>query len=92
MGIRYMQQLDADMSAIKNKHCNQNVQKPTNCTCAIMEKHFLEMAESAYRSLRRNDTSPHGFEQFRLELIQTNDVIKDSMEVLKNIRSFCEHK
>lgn len=68
------------------------MKKSPNCTCAIMEKQFLEMAESAYRAVRRVDASPRGFEQFRRELIQTNQVMKDSMDVLKNIRSFCEHK
>lgn len=96
MGYKYIRQLESDIKSIQVRLHNQEpeteVKRPMNCTCAIMEKQFLEMAESAYRSVRRYDASPRGFEQFRLELIQTNEAMKDSMEVLKNIRSFCEHK
>jgi len=94
MGFRYLSQLESDMSSVRHKLIKPETEviKPTNCTCAIMEKQFLEMAESAYRSVRRIDASPRGFEQFRRELIQTNEVMKDSLDVLKNIRSFCEHK
>jgi len=93
MGHRYIRQLSSDINNIQNRILQQEteVQKPTNCTCAIMEKQFLEMAESAYRAVRRIDASPRGFEQFRRELIQTNEVMKESLDVLKNIRSFCEH-
>ncbi|XP_045184020.2 uncharacterized protein LOC123542299 [Mercenaria mercenaria] len=94
MGYRYLQQLESDITMVRNKLSNPETEfkKPSNCTCAIMERQFLEMAESAYRSVRRIDASPRGFEQFRRELIQTNEVMKDSMDVLKNIRAFCEHK
>lgn len=94
MSYRYIQQLDSDIASIRNKlyTAEKEIAKPSNCTCAIMERQFLEMAESAYRSVRRIDGSPRGFEQFRRELIQTNEVMKDSMDVLKSIRSFCEHK
>jgi hypothetical protein len=94
MGYRYLQQLESDITMVRNKLSNPETEfkKRVNCTCAIMERQFLEMAESAYRSVRRIDASPRGFEQFRRELIQTNEVMKDSMDVLKNIRAFCEHK
>ncbi|WAR29101.1 hypothetical protein MAR_002669 [Mya arenaria] len=94
MGYRYLHQLESDMCGVRHKLVKQEqeVFKQVHCTCAIMEKQFLEMAESAYRSVRRIDASPRGFEQFRKELIQTNEVMKDSLDVLKNIKSFCEHK
>lgn len=91
MGYRYIQQLECDIKSIQERlrFHDPEVTKPGNCTCVIMEKQFLEMAESAYRSVRRIDASPRGFEQFRRELIQTNEVMKDSMDVLKNIKNFC---
>ena len=94
MGYRYLQQLESDIASLREKLTihEQEPQKTSSCTCAIMERQFLQMAESAYRSVRRIDASPQGFEQFRRELIQTNEVMKDSMDVLKNIRTFCEHK
>lgn len=95
IGYRYLQQLESDISSVRHRLNNPpetERKKPSNCTCAIMERQFLEMAESAYRSVRRIDSSPRGFEQFKRELIQTNEVMKDSLDVLKNIRAFCEHK
>jgi hypothetical protein len=98
MGYRYLHQLESDITKVRSKLHKSEAEtelrdrKSANCTCAIMEKQFLAMAESAYRSVRRIDASPRGFEQFRRELVQTNEVMKDSLEVLKNIRSFCEHK
>ncbi|XP_052265362.1 uncharacterized protein LOC127867888 [Dreissena polymorpha] len=97
MGYRYLQQLESDITKVRSKLLKSETEterdrKSANCTCAIMEKQFLAMAESAYRSVRRIDASPRGFEQFRRELVQTNEVMKDSLEVLKNIKSFCEHK
>lgn len=95
IGYRYLQQLESDITSVRNRLTSSpesEIKKPSNCTCAIMERQFLEMAESAYRSVRRIDASPRGFEQFKRELIQTNEIMKDSMQVLKNIRAFCEHK
>ena len=51
----------------------------------------MEMASSAYKSIRRYDGTIHSFEQFKEELTQTNQVIKDSMELLQNVRRLCVH-
>ncbi|KAL3885435.1 hypothetical protein ACJMK2_025492 [Sinanodonta woodiana] len=92
-GLRYLKQLKADVNTLRMqlKKPSLEVLKPVDCTCAIMEHHFLQMAESAYRSLRRIDCSPGGFQQFKSELLQTNAVIQDSLQVLQNIKSFCDH-
>lgn len=66
--------------------------RPENCTCAVMEKQFLQMAENAYKNIRRKDSSAEGFEQFRKELVATNEVLKDSLNVLKNMKEMCEHR
>ncbi|KAK3600366.1 hypothetical protein CHS0354_015509 [Potamilus streckersoni] len=93
-GLRYLKQLKEDVNTLRMKLKRQGmgVSKPVDCTCTVMERHFLQMAESAYRSLRRMDCSPGGFQQFKTELIQTNAVILDSLEVLRNIKNYCEHK
>ena len=56
-----------------------------------MEKHFMEMATSAYKSIRRYDGTLNSFDRFKHELTQTNQVIKDSMELLQNVRRLCVH-
>ena len=63
----------------------------TNCACTEMEKHFMEMASSAYKSIPRYDGTMNSFAQFKEELTQTNEVIKDSMELLQNVRRLCVH-
>ncbi|KAK3600362.1 hypothetical protein CHS0354_015505 [Potamilus streckersoni] len=92
-GLRYLKQLKVEVNNLRMqlKKPSLEVLKPVDCTCAIMEHHFLQMAESAYRSLRRMDCSPRGFQQFKTELLQTNAVIQDSLQVLQNIKSFCDH-
>ncbi|KAL3885434.1 hypothetical protein ACJMK2_025491 [Sinanodonta woodiana] len=93
-GLRYLKQLKEDVHTLrmKLKRNGIDVSKSVNCTCSVMERYFMQTAESAYRSLRLIDCSPIGFQQFKNELIQTNAVLQDSIEVLGNIKSFCEHK
>jgi hypothetical protein len=57
-----------------------------------MERQFLQMAENAYKNIRRHDTSADGFAQFRKELTETNSILKESLTVLNNMKEFCEHK
>jgi hypothetical protein len=57
-----------------------------------MERQFLQMAENAYKNIRRHDTSADGFAQFRKELTETNSILKESLTVLNNMKAFCEHK
>lgn len=93
-GLRYVNQLELDLVSLKQRlryDTPELVQKPLNCACAEMEKHFMEMAMSAYKSIRRYDGSVNGFERFKEELTQTNKVIKDSMELLHNVRRLCVH-
>ena len=83
-----------DLMSLKHKvqYASQEiVNNHTNCACAEMEKHFMEMATSAYKSIRRYDGTMNSFEQFKQELTQTNQVIKDSMELLQNVRRLCVH-
>ena len=93
-GLRYVNQLEMDLLSLKQRLRYADpevVHKPSNCACAEMEKHFMEMAMSAYKSIRRYDGSVNGFERFKQELTQTNQVIKDSMELLQNVRRLCIH-
>ena len=93
-GLRYINQLEMDLMALKHKIHSANPEKTTRltfCACSEMEKHFMEMATSAYKSVRRYDGTIDSFKQFREELTQTNIVIKDSMELLQNVRSLCPH-
>ena len=88
-----MRQLQSDIGKLQSQLKNPEPEiKPSDCTCAVMERNFLEMAECAYKSVRRKDCTPEGFEQFKRELTQTNDVLKEAMDILKNIKDFCEHK
>lgn len=65
---------------------------PDNCTCALMEKEFLKMAEHAYKNIRRQDGSTESFVRFQKELSETNAIINESLSVLKNMKSICEHR
>ena len=62
------------------------------CTCALMEQNFLQMAECAYKRIRRLDDTPVDFERFRTELAQTNDILRESMGLIKHIRDICDHR
>ena len=93
-GQRYIHQLEMDILALKHKMHSASPEmtaRHTFCACSEMEKHFMEMATSAYKSIRRYDGTISSFEQFREELAQTNKVIKDSMELLQNVRRLCAH-
>lgn len=63
-----------------------------NCTCALMEKEFLKMAEHAYKNIRRQDGSTESFVRFQKELSETNSIINESLSVLKNMKNICEHR
>ncbi|XP_061170982.1 uncharacterized protein LOC133180485 [Saccostrea echinata] len=65
---------------------------PDNCTCALMEKEFLKMAEHAYKNIRRQDGSSESFVRFQKELSETNTIINESLSVLKNMKNICEHR
>ena len=93
-GIRYISQLEMDLMSLKHRlhyAYPEMTNKPTNCACAEMEKHFMKMATSAYQSIRRYDGTMNSFDRFKQELTQTNQVIKDSMELLQNVRRLCVH-
>ncbi|KAK7100012.1 uncharacterized protein [Littorina saxatilis] len=62
------------------------------CTCATMERNFLQMAEGAYTRIRRMDNSPEDFDRFRTELAQTNEILRESMGLMKHIRDLCDHR
>ena len=93
-GLRYVNQLEMDLLSLKHRlqyARPERANRHTNCVCAEMEKHFMEMATGAYKSVRRYDGTMNSFEQFKQELTQTNKVIKDSMELLQNVRRLCVH-
>ncbi|KAK6178398.1 hypothetical protein SNE40_013193 [Patella caerulea] len=62
-----------------------------NCTCSVMAEHYLQMAEAAYKNIRRKDSSPASFEQFKRELCQTNDILKESVDILTDMKKMCKH-
>ena len=93
-GLRYVIQLEMDLMSLKHRiqfDSTERLSRKSNCACTEMEKHFMEMATSAYKSIRRYDGTMNSFEQFKEELTQTNQVIKDSMELLQNVRRLCVH-
>ena len=93
-GLRFFNQLEIDLMSLKHRiQCSspESFSRHTNCTCNEMEKHFMEMATSAYKSIRRYDGTMYSFKQFKKELTETNTVIKDSMELLQNVRRLCVH-
>ena len=66
-------------------------QKRGDCSCLTFEKHFMKVAESAYKNIRRPNRSPQAFQRFRQELCQTNDAMKDSLNILIHMKEFCDH-
>ncbi|KAL5020371.1 hypothetical protein ScPMuIL_003263 [Solemya velum] len=61
------------------------------CLCQEVEEQILTMARTAYRNIRRHDMTPAAFEQFKKELSQTNDIVKDSMEIMHTLKILCKH-
>lgn len=73
-----------DVAPISNK------KKPL-CSCQEVEEQILVMAKTAYLAIRRRDTTPAAFEQFKKELSQTNEILRESMEVMNTLKMLCEH-
>lgn len=93
MNMNYLKQLETDVTVLNQQLRRSELEtRPENCSCAIMERQFLQMAENAYKNIRRHDTSADGFAQFRKELTETNQILKDSLTVLNNMKEFCEHR
>ncbi|KAL3886439.1 hypothetical protein ACJMK2_026431 [Sinanodonta woodiana] len=61
------------------------------CTCREVEEQLLLMAKHAYHNIRRRDETPAAFEQFRKELSQTNEIVRDSMEIMNTLKILCTH-
>ena len=98
--MEYLRQLENDVKMLNNKLTKQETEtrfssltRDTNCACSCseMEKQFLSMAENAYKNIRRQDMSTEGFAQFRKELNDTNEILKESMGILEGIKECCEH-
>lgn len=49
------------------------------------------MAKTAYKAIRRRDNTPASFEQFKKELSQTNEIVKESMEIMHTLKILCKH-
>ncbi|OWF55198.1 uncharacterized protein LOC110463052 [Mizuhopecten yessoensis] len=93
MNLNYLKQLEADVNILNSKLSKPEPEiRPDNCSCAVMERQFLNMAENAYKNIRRQDMSTEGFAQFRKELSDTNDILKESLQVLQHMKEFCEHR
>lgn len=67
-----------------------NKKKPL-CSCQEVEEQILIMSKTAYLAIRRRDTTPAAFEQFKKELSQTNEILRESMEVMNTLKMLCEH-
>ncbi|OWF51729.1 uncharacterized protein LOC110448711 [Mizuhopecten yessoensis] len=65
--------------------------KKPQCSCQEVEEQILVMARTAYSTIRRRDNTPASFEQFKKELSQTNDIIKDTAEVMHTLKILCKH-
>ncbi|KAK3597936.1 hypothetical protein CHS0354_042281 [Potamilus streckersoni] len=61
------------------------------CSCREVEEQLLLMAKHAYHNIRRRDETPAAFEQFRKELSQTNEIVRDSMEIMNTLKILCNH-
>ncbi|KAK3096106.1 hypothetical protein FSP39_023291 [Pinctada imbricata] len=83
----YSRQREIDTSLYR-----QQPEVQSNCTCAVMEKQFMKMAENAYKNIRRQDDSSESFAQFRRELSETNNVLKDSIVILQQMKNVCDHR
>ncbi|XP_005113387.1 mucin-12 [Aplysia californica] len=66
--------------------------KRETCACATIERNFLQMAEGAYKNIRRMDSTVADFDRFRQELAQTNTILRESFAIIENFKSICEHK
>lgn len=64
--------------------------RPT-CSCGEVEEQILIMAKTAYKTIRRRDNTPASFEQFKKELSQTNEIVKESMEIMHTLKILCKH-
>ena len=62
------------------------------CACATIERNFLQMAENAYKNIRRIDNTTTDFDRFRQELAQTNLILRESLTIIENFKNICEHK
>ncbi|XP_060070942.1 uncharacterized protein LOC132550868 [Ylistrum balloti] len=65
--------------------------KKPQCSCQEVEEQILIMARTAYSTIRRRDNTPAAFEQFKKELSQTNDIIKDTAEIMHTLKILCKH-
>lgn len=63
-----------------------------DCHCAIIEKCVLQMAENAYKRIKKLDATPEDFERFRKELATTNDLLRQSLVIINSIRTICHHR
>jgi len=61
------------------------------CSCEEVEEQILQMAKGAFSNIRRRDTSASAHEQFRKELQQTNEIVKDSLEIVNSLKLLCRH-
>ncbi|KAH9489931.1 hypothetical protein Btru_038292 [Bulinus truncatus] len=66
-------------------------QKKVKCSCQEVEELMLQMAKNAYAAIRRKDTTPAAYEQFKKELEGTNKLIMESTEVCNTIKMICRH-
>ncbi|XP_076441342.1 uncharacterized protein LOC143280538 [Babylonia areolata] len=62
------------------------------CACAVMERNLLQMAESAYRCVRRHDSSLADFQLFRHQLASTNHALREALDLLSHFRQLCGHR
>ena len=75
--------------------CEEVYQSPGKkkplCSCGEVEEQILIMAKTAYKAIRRRDNTPASFEQFKKELSQTNEIVKESMEIMHTLKILCKH-
>ena len=61
------------------------------CACAAMKQYFVKMAEHAFKNIRRRNATPGGFDQFLVEINTTNELLRQTLKVLKSVRGMCDH-
>ncbi|KAL5020505.1 hypothetical protein ScPMuIL_003397 [Solemya velum] len=91
--LNYLKQLKSEVNYLNNSlNCTEPEMRPKDCPCAMITEHFFDLAAKTYESIRRQNTSPEGFEQFKKQLIESNEMLKDSMRVMRDMRGFCKHR
>ncbi|KAH9489401.1 hypothetical protein Btru_056234 [Bulinus truncatus] len=63
-----------------------------DCQCSMIKKYVLQMAESAYKRIKKMDGTVEDFERFRTELATTNNLLRECIANIYSFKTICPHK